>query len=48
MKRAADPKEIAGPSLFLVSDAASYVNGASLIVDGTWQTSGYPDLSKFF
>jgi len=48
MKRAADPKEIAGPSLFLVSDAASYVNGASLIVDGAWQTSGYPDLSKFF
>lgn len=48
MKRAADPQEIAGPSLFLVSDAASYVNGASLIVDGAWQTSGYPDLSKFF
>lgn len=48
MKRAADPKEMAGPALFLVSDEASYVNGASLIVDGAWQTSGYPDLSKFF
>ncbi|MER1956952.1 MAG: SDR family NAD(P)-dependent oxidoreductase [Solibacillus sp.] len=48
MKRAADPKEMAGPALFLVSDDASYVNGASLIVDGAWQTTGYPDLSKFF
>lgn len=48
MKRAADPKELAGPALFLVSDDASYVNGASLIVDGAWATSGYPDLSKFF
>ncbi|MEK4699477.1 SDR family oxidoreductase [Solibacillus sp. FSL R7-0668] len=48
MKRAADPKEMAGPTLFLVSEDASYVNGASLIVDGAWQTSGYPDLSKFF
>lgn len=48
MKRAADPKEMAGPALFLVSEDASYVNGSSLIVDGAWQTSGYPDLSKFF
>lgn len=48
MKRAADPEEMAGPALFLVSEDASYVNGSSLIVDGAWQTSGYPDLSKFF
>lgn len=47
MNRAADPNEIASPSLFLVSDAASYVNGASLIVDGAWAVTGYPDLSKF-
>lgn len=46
-RRAADPDEIAGPALFLVSDDASYVNGASLIVDGAWAVSGYPDLSKF-
>ncbi|ATP40786.1 hypothetical protein CSE16_12400 [Solibacillus sp. R5-41] len=46
MKRAADPEEVAGPALLLVSDDASYVNGASLIVDGAWATSGYPDLSK--
>jgi NAD(P)-dependent dehydrogenase (short-subunit alcohol dehydrogenase family) len=47
MKRAADPAEMAGPALFLVSDDASYVNGASLLVDGAWAVTGYPDLSKF-
>ncbi|MFD1427099.1 NAD(P)-dependent dehydrogenase (short-subunit alcohol dehydrogenase family) [Kroppenstedtia sanguinis] len=47
MRRAADPDEIAGPAMFLVSDDASYVNGASLLVDGAWAVSGYPDLSKF-
>jgi NAD(P)-dependent dehydrogenase (short-subunit alcohol dehydrogenase family) len=47
MRRAADPDEMAGPALFLVSDDASYINGASLIVDGAWAVSGYPDLSKF-
>ncbi len=47
MERAGDPKEIAGPALFLVSDEASYVNGVSLIVDGGWAVTGYPDLSKF-
>lgn len=46
MNRAADPNEIADPSLFLVSDEASYINGTSLVVDGGWETSGYPDLSK--
>ena len=47
MRRPGDPDEIAGPALFLVSDDASYVNGASLIVDGGWAVTGYPDLSKF-
>lgn len=47
MNRAADPKEMAGPALFLVSDDASYINGASLLVDGAWAVSGYPDLSRW-
>ncbi|WHY83946.1 SDR family NAD(P)-dependent oxidoreductase [Neobacillus novalis] len=47
MRRPADPDEMAGPALFLVSDDASYVNGTGLVVDGAWEVSGYPDLSKF-
>jgi len=32
--RIGDPKEIAGAAVFLVSDAAGYVNGQVLVVDG--------------
>ena len=34
LKRRGDPPEIAGPAVFLASDAASYVNGHVLVVDG--------------
>lgn len=47
MGRPADPDEMAGPAIFLVSEDASYVNGTSLVVDGAWEVSGYPNLSKF-
>jgi meso-butanediol dehydrogenase/(S,S)-butanediol dehydrogenase/diacetyl reductase len=47
MGRAAQPEEMAGPALFLASDDASYVSGASLLVDGAWAVSGYPDMRPF-
>jgi NAD(P)-dependent dehydrogenase (short-subunit alcohol dehydrogenase family) len=36
MKRWAKASEMAGPTVFLLSDAASYVTGTILFVDGGW------------
>ena len=47
MGRAAQPEDIAGPALFLASDEARYVSGASLLVDGAWAVTGYPDMRPF-
>ncbi|WP_066195866.1 SDR family NAD(P)-dependent oxidoreductase [Gracilibacillus timonensis] len=43
-KRAGEPSEIAKPAVFLVSDDASYINGTSLVIDGGWEVTGYPDM----
>jgi NAD(P)-dependent dehydrogenase (short-subunit alcohol dehydrogenase family) len=36
MQRWAQPTEMVGPTLFLLSDAASYVTGTIIYVDGGW------------
>lgn len=36
IKRMANPEEIADPIIFLTTDSASYISGATLVVDGGW------------
>lgn len=45
--RIASPEEIARPALFLASQDARYITGVSLIVDGGWALTGYPDASRW-
>lgn len=47
MNRAGTPEEIADACLFLAGDQASYINGTSLVVDGGWEITNYPDLKAF-
>lgn len=42
--RPAEPAELAATCAYLASDDASYVNGTSLVVDGGWEVTNYPDL----
>jgi meso-butanediol dehydrogenase/(S,S)-butanediol dehydrogenase/diacetyl reductase len=47
MQRWGTPAEMAAAALFLASDDAGYISGSNLIVDGAWETTGYPDLRPF-
>jgi NAD(P)-dependent dehydrogenase (short-subunit alcohol dehydrogenase family) len=40
MKRFGRPEEVAGAAVFLASEAASFVNGELLVVDGGFSSSG--------
>lgn len=46
-RRPGRPEEVAAACLFLAGPSASYINGTSLVVDGGWEITGYPDLEKF-
>jgi NAD(P)-dependent dehydrogenase (short-subunit alcohol dehydrogenase family) len=41
------PEEVAAACLFLAGPEASYITGTSLVVDGGWEITGYPDLRRF-
>jgi NAD(P)-dependent dehydrogenase (short-subunit alcohol dehydrogenase family) len=47
LERWGTPEDMAAAALFLASSEAGYISGANLLVDGGWETTGYPDLRPF-
>ena len=47
LHRAGLPEEIADACLYLASDQATYITGTSLVVDGGWEITNYPDVKAF-
>jgi NAD(P)-dependent dehydrogenase (short-subunit alcohol dehydrogenase family) len=45
--RPGTPDDMASAALYLCSDDAGYVSGINMVVDGAWNTTGYPDLRVF-
>lgn len=47
LDRTGTPEDIASSCLYLASNDAAYITGTSLVVDGGWEITNYPDLSKY-
>ena len=41
LNRWGNPIDLAGPCIFLASDASSYITGSDIIVDGGWLAKGF-------
>jgi NAD(P)-dependent dehydrogenase (short-subunit alcohol dehydrogenase family) len=40
LKRWGEPADLAGPVIFLLSDASRYITGSDIWVDGGWTANG--------